>query len=157
MKPLKSFWSLQTIFKVFEPWSSRHFICLMMSHDVTWHSKSSNFLTLELEVFKPSDLETPLGPFSYFPLFLLFSLIVLFAFLLRLTYIWHILIFNWYLMIPYMLVHILDCASRTILILSSSDPLLDMLCILVHCCPIDSVWKSGLVRFFDPKGHGPGP
>ena len=39
-------------------------------------------------------------------------------------YMSNILIFNWYLMIPYMLVHILDCASRTILIFSSSDPLL---------------------------------
>jgi hypothetical protein len=35
------------------------------------------------------------------------------------------------LIVPYMLVRILDYASRAILILSSSDPLLGMLCILV--------------------------
>src|SRR6266540_2284772 len=35
MKPLKSFQSLRTIFKVFKPSSSRHFICLVMSCDIT--------------------------------------------------------------------------------------------------------------------------
>ena len=57
-----------------------------------------------------------------------------------LLFIWHIFdwhLFNWQLIVPYMLVHILDYASRVILILFSSDPLLGMLYILVHCCEIE--------------------
>ena len=89
---------------------------------------------MTFEVFEPSDprtqslqtlrpRDTP-RPFLLFSFISFISLIIPFAFRLCLTYICHILTFNRHLMVPYMLVHILDCASRTILILSSSDPLL---------------------------------
>jgi len=130
MKPPKSFQSLRTF----------EFETLCLSYDVSW-------CCVTFEVFKPPDPQTQSlwtfgprdtpRPFLLFSLIPFISLIILFAFYLCLTYIWHILTFDWHLMVPCMLVYILDYASRAILILSSSDPLLGMLCILVHCCAIE--------------------
>src|SRR6266545_3486123 len=72
-KPPKSFGSLRTIFEAFEPSSSRHFICLVMSHDVQ-----------SLQTFKPRDTSRPFPLFSFIPFI---SLIIPFAFHLCLTYI----------------------------------------------------------------------
>ena len=78
---------------------------------------------MTFEVFKPLDLEALLGPFFCSLLLLLLVSLSHLPFIC----VWHILTFNWHLMVPCILVYILDCASRMILILSSSDPLLDVI------------------------------